>query len=486
MKHRKAMWGAGKAVLFALAFLLAFNGVSFVLRGKGAIHFLYPFDQQPKDTIDVVFAGSSHVLNAVFPMQLWQEQGITSYNIAQKAQPMPLTYFTVKDAIDRQHPNLVVLDVYYMFYGGEGAYDPKWGGYMHQTFDDLRLSINKVRGILEVIRPEDREEMFVPLMLYHSRWKDLQKEDFQPVTDYYKGAEPYFGKTPYGGFTILAEDQTMDIPAMQLEYLEKTIDLCRESGTKLLLINLPYHTDETTEYRQRLGNKVAEVATKKDVPYLNFFHMLDQVPIDFDTDMRDEGHLNPQGAAKMTAFLGQYIADHYHLADRRDDPAYVSWKDDYETYQLVKTADELKTIKDLPAYLDMLAKGDFVVAFAVRATPGEAMTPALQAKLADLGVTRNLADGTVTNYLAVLDGGSAVVEKAGVDIEKKLSATTVVDGTQFKLTSGRSEALIRVAGQSLSRNGTSLNFVVWDKLSNEVVDSVRFNCHDADYYCARK
>lgn len=39
------------------------------------------FYQQEED-YDVLFLGSSHILNGVFPMELWRDYGIVSYNLS--------------------------------------------------------------------------------------------------------------------------------------------------------------------------------------------------------------------------------------------------------------------------------------------------------------------------------------------------------------------------------------------------------------------
>ncbi len=484
MQYRGKIVGAAKALLFVLAFLLVFNGVNDTLRLKTYAAYSYPFYQEEQGSIDVVLAGSSHMLNGVLPMQLWQEQGIASYNIAQNAQSMPVTYYAVKDAIDRQHPKLVVVDTYHILF--DTLYNEGSLRLLHDTFDNMPTSLTKLLGIHATIEGAKEEEFYLPIELYHGRWKELKKIDFTPVENYTKGAHLNYGVTEYGDFPILAEDDTTEIPAVQLTYLNKLIDLCEGTGTPLLLINLPHYATGENERFQRLANAVAAVAEAKGVPYLNFFHMLDEVPIDFTTDMKDEGHMNPAGAAKVTAYLGQYIMAQYDIADRRDDPAWASWKDAYDRYVSYDASEHLRYTTDLSDYLDLLAKGDFTVALAVKSTPGECMTPALAAKLQALGVTWDLTDQTVMNYLTLLQGGQAVVEKGTRDPDEELSATAMADGTQFQLTSAMFRAGISVAGRAYSRNGTSLNFVVWDNLRHEVVDSVRFNAHDPSYYCERR
>ena len=60
---------------------------------------------------------------------------------------------------------------------------------------------------------------------------------------------------------------------------------------------------------------------------------LEKIGIDWYTDSPDGGdHMNPRGAAKVTAWLGAYLQTQ-GLEDRRDSAAYASWQEDLETFQ---------------------------------------------------------------------------------------------------------------------------------------------------------
>ncbi|MBR1693399.1 MAG: hypothetical protein IJ711_11595, partial [Lachnospiraceae bacterium] len=70
------------------------------------------FYHEPKDLYDVVFVGSSHVYCGVYPMLLWNEYGFASYDAASASQSVPCSYYLIRDVIFRQHPKVIVLDVY--------------------------------------------------------------------------------------------------------------------------------------------------------------------------------------------------------------------------------------------------------------------------------------------------------------------------------------------------------------------------------------
>ena len=53
--------------------------ISGLVERKSAYQKNGDFMEQSED-LDVLFLGTSHVINGVFPMELWKEYGITSYN----------------------------------------------------------------------------------------------------------------------------------------------------------------------------------------------------------------------------------------------------------------------------------------------------------------------------------------------------------------------------------------------------------------------
>ena len=76
--------------------------------------------------------------------------------------------------------------------------------------------------------------------------------------------------------------------------------------------------------------------------------------LNFSTDFRDDDHLNYYGAQKITAHLGKYIKEHYDIPDRRLDPAYAKWNDDYKLYVQDTFAQELNATKNSEKYLELL------------------------------------------------------------------------------------------------------------------------------------
>ena len=79
-------------------------------------------------------------------------------------------------------------------------------------------------------------------------------------------------------------------------------------------------------------NSCQLLADELGVPFVNMFDVPDLV--DFSTDLYDGvSHLNPDGAVKVTAYLGAWLHENCSLPDRRGDPAYADWDETLREYE---------------------------------------------------------------------------------------------------------------------------------------------------------
>lgn len=315
--------GAARAVAFLLLFLFLFQTVSGVLRSKSMKFAGAAIYEERRNSLDVIFMGSSHMLNAVSPVQLWDEHGIASNNLAQNGQVLPVSYYALQDALRRQKPKLVVLDVYKVVQ--DTLIDTKAN--LHFTLDNMRFGLPKLRAVFDLLPEEDRVEFLLDISLYHTRWKDLTEEDFQRTDTTERGAQALFDTfRPYEGWTVLPESETAVPAEVEIRYLEKIVELCRREEVELLLVAVPFTTPEDDEFnRQAVVNAMAGYAGDWGVPFVNLMHRTDEMCFDFSADMADVYHVNWRGMEKVTAWLGGYLAREYALPDHRGEAGYKDW-----------------------------------------------------------------------------------------------------------------------------------------------------------------
>ena len=134
------------------------------------------FYDEKKNTIDIIFLGASQCHCSINPIILWDEYKVTSYDMSADQQDLATSYYYLKEVFKTQSPKLVVLEVGQLNYNM--GYVP-----MHFSFDFMKPSINKWTAILKRAMPEDRKELLIPMIRYHSRWSELTKEDFQVFTE---------------------------------------------------------------------------------------------------------------------------------------------------------------------------------------------------------------------------------------------------------------------------------------------------------------
>ena len=136
---------------------------------------------------------------------------------------------------------------------------------------------------------------------------------------------PYTGDLDY----LKPTDEKKKIRYMSTYYMDRILQLCEKNDIEVILYSLcsPKCYDTT-----RL-NAVSEYADTRGLTYIDLNRNWQEIGIDWSHDTRDEGdHLNEYGVAKVTAYMGHYLADNLELTDHRDDPAYSSWDTLYEAY----------------------------------------------------------------------------------------------------------------------------------------------------------
>ena len=284
-----------------------------------------------EEAFDVFFMGTSRVLDGVQPMELWRDYGITSYNMGNNSECLEVTKWVLDLAMDYNKPKVALIDVYYI----DRHVTDEWAySFRHLFLDELPLSCDKIAAVQATLPEDYWLEFLMPFSLYHGRWEEILSGTTErlvicePCT---KGAELRAKReTPAISFVRTQEMNTEEMEGK--DSLRAIAALCRENGIEPVFMAIPA---PISEQEQMNVNSVQLVADELGVPFIN---MLDvEGLVDFDADCYDSlGHLNPDGASKVTAYLGAWLAEHYDFADKREDAAYADWNKtlaEYEAYR---------------------------------------------------------------------------------------------------------------------------------------------------------
>ena len=329
------------------------------------------------DNYDVIFIGSSHVRHGFFPMELWDNYGITSYNLAGNGNTIPISYWMLVNALDYHIPKVVVMDVYDMWPGR--LFSESWGQ-VHTSLDAVPMSINKYRMVKDLFSDETltdgsgnsiynkRWELLWNLGEYHTRWSSLEKDDFATQKELeiksriWKGAAPLINVVKREETYYSLSSENLEYDMLSKKYLEKIIRICKQNDIELLLINTGYDCNEESKY---FADSIYELANKYEITYIDFTQ---NNIINFNTDLHSTGHnthVNFSGAIKFTNYIGKILQEKYLLEDHRDDENYEQWWFDLQSYENSKK-DYLISQTNLLNYLLLLYDDNYKIIFEVK------------------------------------------------------------------------------------------------------------------------
>ena len=322
-----------RACSILLLITMVFSGIMFLQKAtmRDNSRFKYhPFLQEDTE-YDVLFFGTSHVINGIFPMQLWNDYGITSYNFGGHGNSLAMAYWTMVNAVEYHKPKIAVLDVL-----GAGSMSTSMDiSNAHLSMDAFPLTKTKLTAVRDIFpnNKGQQMELLFPLSIYHNRWNEMSSAMLKAGVGIYsssskeKGAESRMKVSIPDDMELISEDDMINQDTVGLEYIQKFITFCKENDVIPVIINIPYPAGLEA---QQAANAAIKLSRENHVDAINFQY-LDLV--DFDTDCYDSySHLNPSGARKVTDYLGKYLTSHYDLADHRNDTEYADWSTDYDDY----------------------------------------------------------------------------------------------------------------------------------------------------------
>ena len=147
------------------------------LKTKESRNYVASFYDVPKNKTDILIVGSSHAYCGVQPNEFWGNYGYSSYVFGSPAQTIPCSYYAIKEALTRQKPKVIFLEVYYTRF--DRLYvDP---GMLRFMTDAMRMGKAKHELIQDILGNKDwkvKAAFYLPFIKYHSRWNDLQPYDF--------------------------------------------------------------------------------------------------------------------------------------------------------------------------------------------------------------------------------------------------------------------------------------------------------------------
>ncbi len=281
---------------------------------------------QPKESIDVVMLGTSHVHCGINTGLLWEKYGIPAYDYSGAEQPLWMTYYYLKELYKYQSPEVIVLDLYAPARYKED-YQYNW---ISENIYGMRFSVNKLEMLFASVEINKINQYFPSFFAYHSRYKDLGADDFNSFFWDRKEKEAFKGYTPYWNKRaqerpkeeIFTEVQAGELTIKSEEYLRKIIQFTKEKDSELILVVVPY---VETEDDRKTYLEIEKIAEEEEITFINYNELYDEIGIDYANDFNDDSHLNYWGSCKFTEYLGDFLITRESVANRKNQEGYESW-----------------------------------------------------------------------------------------------------------------------------------------------------------------
>lgn len=471
-----------KSVIFILLLCLTLGEINRILMIKAVEYRRYSsfsqyekFYEVDKETIDVLFVGSSHSYCSFSPQEFYDQYKIRSFNLGSSRQDVCLSYYWLKEALRFQKPKAIIFETFYIFRDGGEPFARRALDYMKWS-EVKSEAINAARQKYPEITPMS---FYLPNIRFHERWKEVNEDDFL----YRKLAGSYelkgysaigvsYGKKDYHPFSVNTEEKD-EIPKSARIYLDKIVDLCKDNHIELLFVSNP-----ALDWSVQQHNAVQEYAEGKEIEFYDFNtqKLYKDLGYDFSEDNGDAGHSNIWGAEKITKAVGKILQQSYGVEGAEDE----QWEQSKPYYENIKKDYALKNETDINQYLLQLSDPRYTVFLSVKDEAVNGLTEEIKSNLKNLGLQTDF-NGKIHNSYCAVVSSDEVTEKIGTE---EVSAEGMLRGglSNYSLSSAGylcgNNSSIMIDGKEYSVNARGFNLVVYNNENNEVIDAVCFDTHE--------
>ncbi len=344
-----------RCILFTLIFSCLFIGISYVLRPVGQEEIgAKGFYAEKKNTLDVVYIGGSVCIVDWMPYEAWKEQGIVSYAFGKSTLYSMNVLPMVKEALEYQSPELLIIDLRPFQYTGtereilKANFISLASAMPVSSLNRLEILRNGLQYSLDIEDSDNQLTFYVDMIRFHSLWKNVN-------TDSFKYAIPGLHSNNTKGFLFVGNyspikltDNTsikeqMDSPAVAEANLNGLLSFLKATGQKAIFTVAP---SQETEDQRKQYNYLAQIVTDSGFQYINVNDYYCEMGVNEKLDFYNADHPNVFGAEKYTKFLSRYIDSLYDLPDRRGNAQYVQWEEGYNSWldQLDQTKSEVQDL----------------------------------------------------------------------------------------------------------------------------------------------
>lgn len=516
-----------KLIAFLCVLAMAVNGVGTLLDGgQDILQSAAALREIPRNSADVLWLGTSHMNYNIIPQYLYDETGVTSVMVTGNSVDLKASYWELRQAMLRQNPKVVVLDVYaaaapYCYFYVQNVLAMKYREGMQPGSNPYNTATGvarwlpvgspyKLPAIWEAWRQSGADGYaYFQLTRLHDRIGQLTRADVehaQGTSRYIRNFGYRYSDTtldvedisvrPYtleeamaanevGTYWEFTDEQLAQAQVMQeaKDAIRRIADYLKKKDVQLVLCAAPYLVNAAEE---KLYGEMGEFAQELGVPYVGLY---DSGVMGMEY-VRDLGHLNDTGARLYTEFWMDYLTEHFDLPDRREssDARYAPWRDHQGSHDMQDTAMNLRSMNaGLTEYLEAAASldEDYLVMISAQGDVYEGFTEDDYILLTDeMGAEcETLEDWyyTGTGTLDMMIRGDELLQISYEEYGRENVLLWRTGGHDVVYDIGGDRVSWSVDGKSAGKGSTGFNISVYSLLDGMMMDSRTFDMTQIDW-----
>ncbi len=269
-----------------------------------------------ENSLNLTFLGSSHSYCSFDPMLFDEKLQITSHQFGMPLQHIDMSYYTLREILNYQKPEVVVLELYFDMIDDD---------YVNEPVNDLIAVLQNNELIFEInknVRPtSERAKQTLPFIKNQNAFLSysnkqlmdyLKEEGFEKESialdgnEYYKGKGYVFADyvMPQSEYDETNQFKNFDgknykISKTQKEYIYKIYDLATKNDIQLIFVTAPL-ANVSLDYIQNydyIHNIFNNIANELNVPYYDY-NLID-IGLQ-NKNFRDDAHLNDSGVQMIS------------------------------------------------------------------------------------------------------------------------------------------------------------------------------------------
>ena len=449
-----------KGIIFFIILNIIFYyiGYTMILKhaGYNAIDYF-----KDNDKLDIIWLGSSTTHTIISPMYIWNKYNIASFNNAYNGHRLT-SFYLLKD-MEKYNPKLIFFDITMLLEDSFISHN-FWEKKLFQWFLSTPARFEYIKDTSDDFK--NSYYMFL-LNYFHTRWKNITEEDFinNKKTYYFMGGLFLFDNNPQNKPTKISGKYPLN--QNTVEMINKMAKYIKDNNLNVVFICFP--TAQQVKYEQSF--LFEDVAKKYDIDYINLNKIIDTLDLDYSKDFRDAVHLNKYGSLKVTDYLVEYAIKNYNIPIHKNDPKYASWDNDYLKYERAVNTAEIKKLKIFNDWYDLSNYDNYTILISSNGDNVLNRLPQdMKDKFATLGLNKFETDKKNQKYAAIIDDGKVFFEEIS---DKKVEYKGRMNNkVNLLVSSENKKATINVSGKPKAKNRYGINFVIYDKVNREIVDSI--------------